>query len=210
MSEIRKLAAILVVDYHLLPADRILERLSALRSELIDPIIAAHHGSLDNPSDGSVVEFRSVVDAVRCAIEVQDAMIDFDARPPGDRGIVIRIGIHLGDLAEKRDGRLGDALKIALRLENIATPGGICLSEDAYRLVKRRLDLDAVQFGPMPIMDIPKTMRLYLLQVGCPRWHGAVCRGEAECSARNGHRQRLSPPCAVFKSRRGLRNVEPH
>ena len=109
--------------------DRILARLRALRSDLIDPTIAVHHGRVvKRTGDGSIVEFRSVVDAVRCAIEVQNAMVERNAGVPEDRRIVFRIGIHLGDVVEESDGDLmGDGVNIAARLEGIAEPGAICL-----------------------------------------------------------------------------------
>ena len=144
MSETRKLAAILVSDvvgYCRLAGadeDRILARLRALRSDLIDPTIAVHHGRVvKRTGDGALVEFRSVVDAVRCAIEVQNAMVERNAGVPEDRRIEFRIGIHLGDVVEESDGDLmGDGVNIAARLEGVAEPGAICLSEDAYRQVK--------------------------------------------------------------------------
>ena len=149
MSEARKLAAILVSDvvgYSRLAGadeDRTLARLRALRSDLVDPIISVHHGRIvKRTGDGSIIEFRSVVDAVRCAIEVQNAMIERNAGVPEDRRIVFRIGIHVGDVVEESDGDLmGDGVNIAARLESVAAPGAICLSEDAYRQVlkKRRL-----------------------------------------------------------------------
>ena len=113
--------------------DRILARLRALRSDLIDPTIAVHHGRIvKRTGDGAIVEFRSVVDAVRCAIEVQNAMVERNAGVPEDRRIVFRIGIHLGDVVEESDGDLmGDGVNIAARLEGIAEPGAICLSEDS-------------------------------------------------------------------------------
>ena len=131
MSETRKLAAILVSDvvgYSRLAGadeDRILARLRALRSDLIDPTIAVHHGRIvKHTGDGSIIEFRSVVDAVRCAIEVQNAMIERNAGVPEDRRIEFRIGIHLGDVVEESDGDLmGDGVNIAARLEGICEPG---------------------------------------------------------------------------------------
>jgi adenylate cyclase len=149
MSETRKIAAILVADvvgYSRLAGadeDRTLSRLRGLRSDLIDPAIAAHHGRIvKRTGDGSVIEFRSVVDAVRLAIEVQSAMIERNAEVPEDRRILFRIGIHLGDVVEESDGDLmGDGVNIAARLEGVCDPGAICLSEDAYRQVKGRLDL---------------------------------------------------------------------
>ena len=141
MSETRKIAAILVADivgYSRLAAadeDRILARLRALRSDLIDPTIAVHHGRIvKHTGDGSPIEFRSVVDAARCAIEVQHGMIERNAGLPLERRIEFRVGIHLGDVVEEADGDLmGDAVNIAARLEGICDPGAIRLSEDAYR-----------------------------------------------------------------------------
>jgi adenylate cyclase len=140
MSETRKIAAILVSDvvgYRRLAGaneERILARLRALRSDLIDPTISVHRGRIvKRTGDGSVIEFRSVVDAVRCAIEVQHAMVERNAGVAPDKRIDFRIGIHLGDVVEEADGDLmGDGVNIAARLEGIAAPGAICLSEDAY------------------------------------------------------------------------------
>ena len=115
-----------------------LRDLRGLRSDLIDPAIAAHHGRIvKRTGDGSIVEFRSVVDAVRCAIEVQNGLIERNAGVPPERRIESRIGIHLGDVVEEADGDLmGDGVNIAARLEGVAKPGAICLSEDAYRQVR--------------------------------------------------------------------------
>src|ERR1700726_2306742 len=141
MTESRKLAAILVTDivgYSRLAGvdeDRILARLRTLRSDLIDPTISVHRGRVvKRTGDGTIVEFRSVVDAVRCAIEMQNGMIERNAGLPPERLIEFRVGIHLGDVVEESDGDLmGDGVNIAARLEGIARPGAICLSEDAYR-----------------------------------------------------------------------------
>src|SRR5271156_3787699 len=176
MSETRKLAAIVcsdMVGYSRLAGtdeDRILARLRALRSDLIDPTIAVHHGRVvKRTGDGSIVEFRSVVDAVRCAIEVQNAMVERNAGVPEDRRIVFRIGIHLGDVVEESDGDLmGDGVNIAARLEGVAAPGAICLSEDAYRQVKGRLELAVTDLGPTQLKNIAEPVRAYSLQVGVP------------------------------------------
>jgi adenylate cyclase len=141
VSETRKLAAILVADivgYSRLAGadeDRILARLRTLRSDLIDPILAVHHGRVvKRTGDGAIVEFRSVVDAVRCAIEVQSGLAERNAGLPPEKRIEYRVGIHLGDVVEEADGDLmGDGVNIAARLEGVAKPGAICLSEDAYR-----------------------------------------------------------------------------
>src|ERR1700726_565020 len=173
MTETRKLAAILVSDvvgYSRLAGsdeDRILARPRALRSDLIDPIIAVHHGRVvKRTGDGAIVEFRSVVDAVRCAVEVQTAMIERNAGVPPEKRIEFRVGIHLGDVVEESDGDLmGDGVNIAARLEGIAKPGAICLSEDAYRQVKGRLDLAVSDLGPVPLKNIAEPMRAYALEV---------------------------------------------
>jgi adenylate cyclase len=174
MSENRKLAAILaadVVGYSRLASadeDRTLARLRALRSDLIDPTIAVHNGRvIKRTGDGALVEFRSVVDAVRCAIEVQNGMVERNAGVPQDRRIEFRIGIHLGDVVEESDGDLmGDGVNIASRLEGVAAPGAICLSEDAYRQVKARLDLSVSDLGSTQLKNIAEPIRVYSLQVG--------------------------------------------
>jgi adenylate cyclase len=176
MSETRKIAAILVADvvgYSRLAGadeDRTLSRLRGLRSDLIDPAIAAHHGRIvKRTGDGSLIEFRSVVDAVRCAIELQNGLIERNAGLPLDRRIELRIGIHLGDVVEEVDGDLmGDGVNIAARLEGICKPGAICLSEDAYRQVKGRLDLVVSDLGPTQLKNIAEPIRVYSLEVGVP------------------------------------------
>jgi len=174
MTERRKLAAILAADVagfsRLTGADedRTLARLRSLRSDLIDPTIAVHNGRVvKRTGDGALVEFRSVVDAVRCAIEVQNAMIERNAGVPPERRIEFRIGIHVGDVVEESDGDLmGDGVNIAARLEGVAAPGAICLSEDAYRQVKARLDLSVSDLGDTKLKNIADPMRVYSLRVG--------------------------------------------
>ena len=176
MGETRKIAAILVSDvvgYSRLAGadeDRTLARLRALRSDLIDPTISVHHGRIvKRTGDGSVIEFRSVVDAVRCALEVQHAMVERNAGVPPEKRIEFRVGVHLGDVVEEADGDLmGDGVNIAARLEGICEPGGICLSEDAYRQVKSRLDLAVVDLGPTQLKNITEPIRVYSLEVGKP------------------------------------------
>src|SRR6202453_3128616 len=176
MAESRKIAAILcsdVVGYSRLAGadeDRILARLRALRSDLIDPTIAVPHGRIvKRTGHGSIIEFRSVVDAVRCAVAVQNSMIERNVGVPADQCIVFRIGIHLGDVVEESDGDLmGDGVNIAARLEGIAAPGAICLSEDAYRQVKGRLDLAVTDLGLTQLKNIAEPVRAYSLEVGKP------------------------------------------
>jgi adenylate cyclase len=172
----RKIAAILVSDvvgYSRLAGsdeERTLARLRALRSDLIDPTIALHRGRIvKRTGDGSIIEFRSVVDAVRCALEVQTGMVERNACLPPERRIEFRIGIHLGDVVEEADGDLmGDGVNIAARLEGIAKPGAICISEDAYRQVKGRLDLAVSDLGPTQLKNIAEPIRVYSLEVGKP------------------------------------------
>ena len=117
--------------------------------------------------DGCVIEFRSVVDAVRCAIEVQTGMVDRNAGVSPERRIEFRMGIHLGDVVEENDGDLmGDGVNIAARLEGVSEPGAICLSEDAYRQVKARLDLQVSDLGDMQLKNIAEPIRVYSLGVG--------------------------------------------
>ena len=174
MSETRKLVAILVADIvgysRLAGADeeRMLARVRGLRSDLIDPTIAAHRGRVvKRTGDGSIVEFRSVVDAVRCAIEVQNGMVERNAGVPPARRIEYRVGIHLGDVVEESDGDLmGDGVNIAARLEGVAKPGAICLSEQAYWQVKGRLDLKVTDLGATRLKNIAEPIRVYSLEVG--------------------------------------------
>jgi adenylate cyclase len=174
MAETRKLAAILaadVVGYSRLAGtdeDRTLARLRALRSDRIDPTIAVHNGRVvKRTGDGALVEFRSVVDAVRCAIELQNGMVERNAGLPPERRIEFRVGIHVGDVVEESDGDLmGDGVNIAARLEGICEPGAICLSEQAYWQVKSRLDLAVSDLGPTHLKNIAEPVRVYSLEVG--------------------------------------------
>lgn len=176
MSETRKLAAILVSDivgYSRLAGaneELILARLRTLRSDVIDPIISVHHGRIvKRTGDGSIIEFRSAVDAVRCAIEALSAMVERNAGVPPERRIEYRVGIHVGDVVEEADGDLmGDGVNIAARLESVAKPGAICLSEDAYRHVKGRLELAIRDLGPIQLKNIAEPIRVYALEVGAP------------------------------------------
>jgi adenylate cyclase len=176
MTQTRKLAAILaadVVGYSRLAGadeDRTLTRLRALRGDLIDPAIEANHGRVvKQTGDGILVEFRSVVDAVRCASEVQNGMIERNSGLPPERRIEFRIGIHLGDVVEESDGDLmGDGVNIAARLEGIAKPGTIYLSEQAYWQVKARLDLAINDLGKQSLKNIAEPVRVYSLELGKP------------------------------------------
>ena len=199
MIVMRKLAAILVADivgYSRLAGadeDRILARLRALRSDLIDPCISVHNGRVvKRTGDGVLVEFRSVVDAVRCGIELQNGLIERNAGLPADRRIEFRVGIHLGDVVEETDGDLmGDGVNIAARLEGIAKPGAIALSEDAYRQVKGRLDMSVSDLGEKELKNIAEPIRVYSLEVGRPAARRSPLRS-------NCRRRRSGPPrCSI-------------
>jgi adenylate cyclase len=176
VSETRKLAAILVADvvsYSRLAGadeDRTLSRLRGLRSDLIDPAIAAHHGRIvKRTGDGATVEFRSVVDAVNSAIEIQRAMVERNAEVRPDKRIEFRVGIHLGDVVKESGVDLmGDGVNIAARLRGVAKPGAICLSEQAYWQVKGRLDLKVSDLGPTQLKNIAEPIRITSIEVGPP------------------------------------------
>ena len=174
MTEGRKLAAILVADIvgysRLTGADeeRTLARLRSLRSDLIDPAIAVHNGRLvKRTGDGAVVEFRSVVEAVRAAIDVQGGLAERNAGVPADQRIEVRVGIHLGDVVEETDGDLmGDGMDAAAWLEGICEPGAICLSEDAYLQVRDKLREPFVDLGEQNLKNIARPVQGYALRLG--------------------------------------------
>ncbi len=194
MAEKRKLAAILAADVvgfsRLTGADedRTLARLRALRSDLIDPTIAVHNGRVfKRTGDGALVEFRSVVEAVRCAIEVQNAMVERNAGVAQDRRIEFRIGIHAGDVVEESDGDLmGDGVNIAARLEGIAKPGSICLSEQAYWQVKARLDIAVSDLGPTQLKNIAEPNSSLFAPGRAFRRSEAGRAGRADCGGKAG------------------------
>jgi adenylate cyclase len=196
MNQTRKVAAILVSDvvgYSRLVGvdeDRTLARLRALRSDMIDPTIAEHRGRVvKRTGDGAIVEFRSVIDAVRCAIEVQNGMVERNAGLPPERRIEFRVGIHLGDVVEESDGDLmGDGVNIAARLEGICEIGGICISEDAYRQVRDRIKEPFVDLGERALKNIARADSCVSGGVGSERhevsvrWTSKALR--RACSAR--------------------------
>ena len=223
MSETRKIAAILVADvvgYSRLAGadeDRTLSRLRGLRSDLIEPAIAAHHGRIvKRTGDGLISEFRSVVDAVRCAVEVQTAMIERNAGVPPEKRIEFRVGVHLGDVVEESDGDLmGDGVNIAARLEGIAKPGAVCLSEDAYRQVKGRLDLKVADLGATQLKNIADPIRVYSLEVGQPSDAKPSPSALAGSSLRRQRPERqlgfalASAPCSPLRRRLAFRRRQP-
>jgi len=169
----RKVAAILVADIvgysRLTGADeeRTLARLRTLRSDLIDPAIAVHNGRIvKRTGDGAVVEFRSVVEAVRCAIEVQNGIAERNTGLAPDKRIEARVGVHLGDVVEEADGDLmGDGVNVAARLQSIGEPGGVCLSSAAYEQVRDKLHETFIDLGDRGLKNIARPMRVYALKL---------------------------------------------
>jgi len=148
MSTTRRLAAILAADVagysRLIGADEegTLERLKQVRGELLDPKIAEHKGRIvKTTGDGLLVEFASVVDALRCAVEVQRAMTARNAEVQQDRRIEFRIGINMGDIVVEEGDIFGDGVNVAARLEALAEPGGICVSARVQEDAAGKFDL---------------------------------------------------------------------
>ncbi len=170
----RHLAAILAADVagysRLTSADEegTLARIRALRSELIDPAISANRGRIANTAGDSIlVEFGSVVNAARAAVDVQRAMRTRNADVMPEKRIEFRVGIHLGDVVEESDGDLmGDGVNIAARLEGIAKPGGICLSSTAFEHIQGKVDAAVADLGERNLKNIAKPVRVYALDVG--------------------------------------------
>ena len=134
-----------------------------LRSDLIDPTIALHKGRLvKRTGDGAVVEFRSVVEAARCAIEIQNGLAERNAGLPPDKRIEARVGIHLGDVVEEADGDLmGDGVNVAARLQAICEPAGVCLSAAAYEQVRDKIPETFVDLGEKSSEHPPARARLW-------------------------------------------------
>src|ERR1039457_5260617 len=168
----RRLAAILsadVVGYsRLMGLDEAgtLSRLNALRRELIDPAIAAHSGRIVKlMGDGALVEFASAVDAVTCAIEIQRMLRDHDASGSEADPIRFRSGIHVGDIIIDEGDIYGDGVNIAARIEGIAEPGGISISEDAWRQVQGKVAASFVDAGEQSLKNIARPVRVYRLDL---------------------------------------------
>jgi adenylate cyclase len=166
----RRLTAILAADVvgytRLMGADEAgtLHRMTALHSEIIEPLIARHHGRVVKlMGDGLLVEFASVVDAVTCAVEWQDDVISHEAGQERDGRISFRIGINLGDIIVEGDDIHGDGVNIAARLEPLAPPDGLCLSDDAWRQVRGKLDLPWTEMGPQRMKNITEPVTTYSL-----------------------------------------------
>ena len=171
MAATRRLAAILAADVagysRLMETDEegTHERLSAHLQALIDPKIAEHRGRVvKTTGDGMLAEFASVVDAVRCAAEIQRAMLDREAQMPGERRISLRIGINLGDVIAEGDDIFGDGVNVAARLEALAEPGGICVSGTVHDQVRDRLPYTFDDLGEQRVRNIARPVWVYALR----------------------------------------------
>jgi adenylate cyclase len=169
----RRLAAILAADVvgscRLIGFDEegTLARLRALRKSLFDPKITDHRGRIvKNTGDGALVEFASVVDAVRCADEIQRGVAEQNTDVPQDKRIEFRIGIHVGDIVIADDDIFGDGVNIAVRLEGIAEPGGICISDDAHRQVRGKVESTFEDMGSQDLKNIAEPMRVWRVPNG--------------------------------------------
>jgi adenylate cyclase len=139
-------------------------RLNALQRDLLKPKISEHRGRVvKNTGDGALLEFASVVDAVRCVVEIQRGMIDRNAGFPEDRRIVFRIGINLGDIIVEPDDIHGDGVNVAARLEGLAEPGGVCISGTAHDHVRDRLPYVFTEKGEQTVKNIARPVRVYSL-----------------------------------------------
>jgi TolB-like protein/class 3 adenylate cyclase len=168
----RRLAAILAADVagysRLMGANEegTLAQLKSIRKALVDPTIAAHHGRIvKTTGDGMLVEFASAVDAVRNAFEIQRSMAKQNTAVPQDQRIEFRIGIHVGDVIFDDNDIFGDGVNIAARLEGIAEPGGVCISDDAYRQVRGKVEITCDDMGPQPLKNIAEPMRAWRVRL---------------------------------------------
>jgi adenylate cyclase len=168
----RRLAAILAADVagscRLIGFDEegTLAQLKALRKTLFDPKIAEHHGRIvKNTGDGALVEFGSVVDALRCAVEIQRCMAEQNIDVPQVKRIEFRIGIHVGDIVIEENDIFGDGVNVAARLEGIAEPGGVCISDDAQRQIRGKVDITFDDMGPQSLKNIAEPMRTWRCRI---------------------------------------------
>jgi TolB-like protein/class 3 adenylate cyclase len=173
MTATRRLAAILAADVagysRLMGADEegTHNALKELRHELVDPQIDKHHGRIvKTTGDGLLVEFASVVDAVRCAVAVQRAIAERNIAVPADRRIELRIGINLGDVIIEEGDIFGDGVNVAARLEALAEPGGICVSRVVHDQVRDKLDFAFEDRGEQQVKNITRPVHVYRILLG--------------------------------------------
>ena len=208
----RRLLAILAADVvgysRLMEADEAgtLARLKGLRSELIDPAIARHHGRIvKSMGDGMLVAFDSAVDAVRCAAEIQHMAQDRNQALPEDEKIVLRIGVNVGDVALLDGDVYGDGVNIASRIEQLCEPGGVLISGTAFDQLQGRLDLPFDFAGEQQVKNISRPVRLYALRrarrcagrrrpatlPACPLWRPPSFSSSRSFSAASGGCSRI-------------------
>jgi TolB-like protein/class 3 adenylate cyclase len=168
MSQTRRLAAILAADVvgysRLIGADEegTLNRLKSIRAEVVDPSIAQYRGRIVKTTrDGLLVEFVSVIDALKCATEIQNAMIERNAGIAADKRIEFRIGVHQGDIVVEDGDIFGDGVNVAARLEGLAQPGGICVSARVQEDAAGKLDLTFEDLGEQNLKNIARSVRVY-------------------------------------------------
>ena len=168
MSQTRRLAAILAADVagysRLIGADETgtLQAFKLMRAQLFEPMVARHNGRLvKTTGDGFLVEFRSVVDALRCAVEVQASMPKGNVAISSDRRIEFRMGINVGDIVVEDGDIFGDGVNVAARLEGLAEPGGICVSSRVQEDAAGKLDLSFVDIGEQELKNIARPVRVY-------------------------------------------------
>jgi len=192
MSQTRRLAAILAADVagysRLMGADEegTLNRLRSIRAELIDPKITERRGRIvKTTGDGLLVEFSSVVDALRCATEIQSGMADVNAEIAAEKRIEFRIGIHQGDIVVEDGDIFGDGVNVAARLEGLADPGGICVSARVQEDAAGKLDLTFEDLGEQSLKNITRPIRVYRVRPDgvnqnarllCGTWQSAADR----------------------------------
>jgi adenylate cyclase len=181
MTQTRRLAAILAADVagysRLIGADEggTLQALKAIRAELIDPKIATHNGRLVKMTgDGLLVEFGSVVDALRCATKVQAGMAERNATAPTDKRIEFRIGINVGDIAVEDGDIFGDGVNVAARLEGLAEPGGICVSARVQEDATGKIDLAFEDLSEQQLKNIARPVRAFGIATGAVSSTAAV------------------------------------
>ena len=190
----RRLAAVLAADVagysRLMGTDEegTLARLKAVRKGLVDPTIASHRGRIvKTTGDGMLVEFASAVDAVRCSVEVQRGMADQNALIPQDQRIELRIGIHVGDIIIDDNDIFGDGVNIAARLEGIAEPGAICISDDAHRQVRGKVAVEFTDLGDQELKNIARPIRAFAM----------INDGRAPLTRAGGKQITTSPPLSI-------------
>jgi adenylate cyclase len=205
MASTRRLAAILAADVagysRLMGADEegTHERLKAHFRQLIDPKIEEHRGRIvKNTGDGILVEFPSVVDAVRCAAEVQRGMIDREPEATDERRIRFRIGINLGDVIVEEHDIFGDGVNVAARLEALAEPDGICISGTVYDQIRDKLTYRFEDLGEQSVKNIARPVRVYALRPENCRRSAGIDRAARRINLKAGCRATPVDRCAAF------------